>query len=105
MGRKNIIFAPIILRIIHKNIQIWQFREMRVKMGVFISVVIAIALLAFIETWRLQNVISMFSRYDVGEVNGKGISSQPFQKRRLDYFQKIYQMTTGQTGSDEKLLR
>lgn len=77
--------------------------KMRVKMGVFISVVIAIALLAFIvDPETLQNAISMFSsKYDVGEVNGKGISSQLFQKR-LDYFQKIYQMTTGQTGSDEK---
>ena len=77
--------------------------KMRVKMGVFISVVIAIALLAFIvDPETLQNAISMFSsKYDVGEVNGKGISSQLFQKR-IDYFQKIYQMTTGQTGSDEK---
>ena len=77
--------------------------KMRVKMGVFISVIIALALLAFIvDPQTLENAISMFSsKYDVGEINGKGISSQVFQKR-VDHFQKIYQLTTGSNASDER---
>ena len=47
--------------------------KMRKKMGVFISIVIAIALLAFIvNPDDLQRVMSMFSsKYDVGKIAGK----------------------------------
>ena len=64
--------------------------KMRKKMGVFISVVIAIALLAFIvNPDDLQRVMSMFSsKYDVGKVAGKTISQQEFAKR-LDKYNRI----------------
>ena len=57
--------------------------KIRVKMGLFITVVIALALLSFIiDPSTLQSTLSMFSsKYDVGEINGEGISYQDFQKR------------------------
>lgn len=77
--------------------------KIRVKMGVFITVLIALALLSFIiDPSTLQSAMSMFSsKYDVGEMNGKGISYQDFQKR-VDYFTQIYQMTSGSSNTDEK---
>jgi peptidyl-prolyl cis-trans isomerase D len=77
--------------------------KIRVKMGVFITVLIALALLSFIiDPSTLQSAMSMFSsKYDVGEMNGKGISYQDFQKK-VDYFTQIYQITSGSANSDEK---
>ena len=77
--------------------------KIRVRMGVFITVIIGIALLSFIvDAQTLQSAISMFtSKYDVGEMNGKAISYQEFQKK-IDYFTKIQQMTTGQATLDEQ---
>ena len=48
----------------------------RVKFGVLITVLIAVALLSFIiDPTTLQNVASsMSSKYDVGEIDGKSIS-------------------------------
>lgn len=61
--------------------------KMRKRMGVFISIVIALALLAFIvNPDDLQRVMSMFSsKYDVGKIAGKSISHQDFDKRRESY--------------------
>lgn len=55
--------------------------KIRVKLGVFITVVIALALLSFIiDPTTLESVSSsMSSKYDVGEINGKSISYQDFQ--------------------------
>jgi peptidyl-prolyl cis-trans isomerase D len=77
--------------------------KIRVRMGVFITVIIGIALLSFIvDAQTLQSAISMFtSKYDVGEMNGKAISYQEFQKK-IDYFTKIQQMVTGQASLDEQ---
>src|SRR5574344_1308733 len=77
--------------------------KIRVKMGVFITVLIALALLSFIiDPSTLKSAMSMFSsKYDVGEMNGKGISYQDFQKK-VDYFTQIYQITSGSANSDEK---
>ena len=77
--------------------------KIRVKMGVFITIVIAVALLSFIiDPDTLQSSLSMFSsKYDVGEMNGKSISYQDFQKK-VDYYTQIYQMTSGTTSSDDK---
>ena len=49
--------------------------KIRVKMGLFITVVIALALLSFIiDPSTLQSTLSMFSsKYDVGEINGDTI--------------------------------
>lgn len=54
----------------------------RVKFGVLISVLIAIALLSFIiDPTTLQNVASsMSSKYDVGEIDGKSVSYTDFQR-------------------------
>lgn len=77
--------------------------KIRVKMGAFITIIIGVALLSFIvDADTLQSAISMFSsKYDVGEMNGKAISYQDYQKK-VDYFTKIHQLTTGQSSLDEQ---
>ena len=77
--------------------------KIRVKMGAFITVLIAVALLSFvIDPSTLQSAMSMFSsKYDVGEINGEGIPYQEYQQK-VDYFTKIYQLTSGSTSSDEQ---
>jgi peptidyl-prolyl cis-trans isomerase D len=77
--------------------------KIRVKMGAFITVLIAIALLSFvIDPSTLQSAMGMFSsKYDVGEVNGEGIPYQEYQQK-VDHFTQIYQMTSGSSSSDEK---
>ena len=61
--------------------------KIRVKLGVFITVVIALALLSFIiDPTTLEAVSnSMSSKYDVGEINGKDISYMDFEKD-VEYF-------------------
>lgn len=78
--------------------------KIRVKMGVFITVLIAIALLSFIvDPTTLESAMSMFSsKYDVGEINGEGISYQEYQQK-VDHFTQIYQITSGTTSSDEQV--
>ena len=77
--------------------------KMRKKMGVFISIVIAIALLAFIvNPDDLQRVMSMFSsKYDVGKIAGKSINQQEYS-RRVEYYNNIAKLTGGGTGSSEE---
>ena len=77
--------------------------KIRVKMGAFITALIAIALLSFvIDPSTLQSAMSMFSsKYDVGQIDGEGISYQEYQQK-VDYFTKIYQISSGTTSSDEQ---
>lgn len=77
--------------------------KMRKKMGVFISIVIAIALLAFIVNPEdLQRVMSMFSsKYDVGKIAGKSINQQEFSKR-VEYYNGISKLTGAKAGSSEE---
>ena len=77
--------------------------KIRVKMGAFITALIAIALLSFvIDPSTLQSAMSMFSsKYDVGEINGEGITYQEYQQK-VDYFTKIYQLSAGTTTSNEQ---
>ena len=77
--------------------------KIRVKMGVFITVIIGVALLSFvIDADTLRSALSMFSsKYDVGEMDGKAISYKDFQKR-VDYFTRINQLMTGSAALDEK---
>lgn len=77
--------------------------NIRVKMGIFISVLIGIALLSFvIDADTLRSAVSMFSsKYDVGEMNGNGVSYQDFQKK-VDYYTKLQQMMTNSTSMDEQ---
>lgn len=70
--------------------------KIRVKLGVFITVLIALALLSFIlDPTTLQTAFSfMSSKNKVGEINGKSIDYVEFQKS-VDYYTAINQMMTG----------
>ncbi|MBQ1218829.1 MAG: SurA N-terminal domain-containing protein, partial [Bacteroidales bacterium] len=76
--------------------------KIRVKLGAFITVLIAVALLSFIiDPDTLQSTMSMFSsKYDVGEIAGEGISYQDYQKK-VEYYSSIYQMSNGSSRNDE----
>ncbi len=77
--------------------------KIRVKMGVFITVIIGVALISFIiDADTFRSATSLFtSKYDVGEMNGKSISFQDFQKR-VEYFSHIHQILSGSATLDEK---
>jgi len=77
--------------------------KIRVKLGVFITVVIALALLSFIiDPSTLQSVSStMSSKYDVGEINGKSVSYNEFQKD-VEYYTSINEIMTGSSVSTEQ---
>ena len=76
--------------------------KMRKRMGVFISIVIALALLAFIvNPDDLQRVMSMFSsKYDVGKIAGKSISHSEFSKR-YDKYNRILSLTNQDLNKEE----
>ena len=75
----------------------------RVKLGVFITVLIAVALLSFIiDPGTLQSVTSsMSSKYDVGEINGKSVSYVDFQAD-VDRFSIINEISTGSSAQNEQ---
>ena len=77
--------------------------KIRVKMGLFIIIIIGVALLSFIiDPSTLQMAFSMFSsKYDVGNINGNKISQQEFQKRK-EYYDRIYQISTGSSSLNEE---
>ncbi len=76
----------------------------RVKLGIFITVLIAVALLSFIiDPSTLQSVSSsMSSKYDVGEINGKSISYTDFQAD-IDRFTAINEIMTGSSVQNEEM--
>ena len=75
----------------------------RVKLGILITVLIAVALLSFIiDPSTLQSVSSsMSSKYDVGEINGKSISYTDFQAD-VDKFTTINEVITGSSVQNEQ---
>ena len=77
--------------------------KIRVKLGVFITVVIALALLSFIiDPATLEAVSnSMSSKYDVGEINGKDISYMDFEKD-VEYFTTLNEIATGTSAQSEQ---
>ena len=77
--------------------------KIRVKLGVFITIVIALALLSFIiDPTTLEAVSnSMSSKYDVGEINGKDISYQDFEKD-IEYFTTLNEIMTGSSAHSEQ---
>ncbi|MDR0295510.1 MAG: SurA N-terminal domain-containing protein [Prevotellaceae bacterium] len=79
--------------------------KIRVKFGIFISVLIGIALISFIiDADTLQSVTSMFSsRYDVGSMDGKSISYQDYQKR-IDYYSGINQLIMGNSAMPDAMM-
>ena len=75
----------------------------RVKFGILITVLIAVALLSFIiDPSTLQSVSSsMSSKYDVGEIDGKSISYMDFQSD-VDRFTAINEILTGSSVQNEQ---
>ena len=75
----------------------------RVKFGILITVLIAVALLSFIiDPSTLQSVTSsMSSKYDVGEINGKTSTYNDFQAD-LDKFTAINEILTGGSVQNEQ---
>ena len=75
----------------------------RVRLGVLITVLIAVALLSFIvDPSTLQSVSSsMSSKYDVGEIDGKSISYTDFQTD-VDKFTAINEIMTGSSAQNEQ---
>ena len=75
----------------------------RVKFGIVITALIAVALLSFIiDPTTLQSVsASMSSKYDVGEIDGKSISYTDFQSD-VDKFTVINEIVTGSSVKNEQ---
>ena len=75
----------------------------RVKFGVVITVLIAVALLSFIiDPTTLQSVSSsMSSKYDVGEIDGKSISYTDYQAD-VEKFTAINEVMTGASAQNEQ---
>ena len=75
----------------------------RVKFGILISVLIAVALLSFIiDPSTLQSVFSMSSKYDVGEIDGKSISYTDFQAE-IEKITAISEMNGSPVQGEEAL--
>lgn len=79
--------------------------KIRVKLGVLITVIIALALLSFIiDPTTLETTLSYFSsKYDVGKIDGKKIGFQDFQSE-VDYLTNIYTMTSGQQSLSQEAM-
>ena len=76
--------------------------KIRVKFGLLISIIIALALLSFIiDPNTLGSAInSMSSKYDVGQIAGKNISYQDFQAD-VDRYTAINEMLSGTVRDEE----
>ena len=76
----------------------------RVKFGILITVLIAVALLSFIiDPGTLQSVSSsLSSKYDVGEIDGKSISYNDFQAE-VEKITTISEMNGNPVQGDEAL--
>ncbi len=76
----------------------------RVKFGILITVLIAVALLSFIiDPSTLQSVSSsMSSKYDVGEINGKSVSYTDFQAD-IDRLTAVNEIMTGSSVQSEEM--
>ena len=75
----------------------------RVKFGILITVLIAVALLSFIiDPTTLQSVSSsMSSKYDVGEIDGKSISYTDYQAD-VEKFTAINEIMSGTSAQNEQ---
>jgi len=79
--------------------------KIRVKFGALITVLIAVALLAFIvDPSTLESTIRVFSsKYDVGKINGTSIRAEDFQAK-VDEYSKIYNISNGNQSVSEQAL-
>ena len=77
--------------------------KIRVKFGLLISIIIALALLSFIiDPTTLQSAFqTMSSKYDVGKIAGKSISYTDYQEE-VDRLSKINEVVTGSSASSEE---
>lgn len=77
--------------------------KIRVKFGVLITVLIAVALLSFIiDPNTLASVSqSMSSKYDVGKINGKSVSYTDFQQD-IEKFTTISEILSGSSVHSEE---
>ena len=78
--------------------------KIRVKFGIVISVIIALALLSFIiDPGTLESALnSMSSKYDVGKIAGKRISYNEFQSE-VDKYTTINELMTGSSSQTEQM--
>ncbi len=78
-------------------------QKIRVKFGLAISIIIALALLSFIiDPNTLESALrSMSSKYDVGQIAGKSVSYTDFQEN-VDKFTTIQQIVTGSSVQNEQ---
>ena len=79
-------------------------QNIRVKFGLAISIIIALALLSFIiDPTMLESALqSMSSKYNVGVVDGKAISYNDFQEE-MDRFTTITEVSTGSSAHSEQV--
>ena len=77
--------------------------KIRVKFGLAVSIIIALALLSFIiDPSTLESALnSMSSKYDVGQIAGKSISYNDFQAD-IDKYTTINQLMTGSSVQNEE---
>ena len=77
--------------------------RIRVKFGVAITVIIAIALLSFIiDPSTLSSVMyTRSSKYDVGQIDGKRIDYQRYQQD-VDTYNKLNEIITGSSASTDE---
>ena len=78
-------------------------QNIRVKFGLVISIIIALALLSFIiDPTTLSTALqSMSSKYDVGKINGKSVSYTDFQED-IQTFTTIHELTSGSSAQSEE---
>ena len=78
-------------------------QKIRVRFGLAISIIIALALLSFIiDPGTLQSAVqTMSSKYDVGKINGKSISYTDYVDE-VEKFSKINEMLTGSSAQNEE---
>ena len=78
-------------------------QKIRVKFGLAISIIIALALLSFIiDPNTLDNALrALSSKYDVGSIAGKRVSYTDFQEN-IDKFTTIHQVATGSNVQNEQ---
>ena len=78
-------------------------QKIRVKFGLAISIIIALALLSFIiDPGTLQSAMqTMSSKYDVGKINGKSISYTDFLED-VEKYTTVNEMLTGSSVQDQE---
>lgn len=79
--------------------------KIRVKLGVLITVLIAVALLSFIiDPSTLDMTLrSLSSKYDVGKIDGQSIKYEDFNEK-VEYYKNIYTLTSGSQAVSEEMM-